>query len=176
MHAPPGVGGESSPLTYQVFTPDTVPPPRSMQPSRVSFPDATPRSSLRLRIGLAAVAVGVVLATTLLIIVGAADDPPHAASASAKSASVAAGPTSSPSAAPPVVSAALLADPPLVVAAVTAEPIADPTPPPAKPAKGAKGAKAASAASAAPALRGVALPPNPFGASGGAAKPAAKKK
>jgi hypothetical protein len=41
----------------------------------------------------------------------------------------------------------------------------------------AKGAKAKAAGSSAPGLKGVALPPNPFGGgAGGTAKPATKKK
>jgi len=168
----------SGALTYQVYAPDALPSHRSMPSlASASFPIAAPKPSIALRVCLVLVGVCVVVGTAALIIVGASDDSPSASKAStAAAASAAASPTSSPSAsASSAVSAAPDPAPPVIAAVAPTPP--DPPVAPVKPAASAKGAKAKAAGSSAPGLRGVALPPNPFGAgAGGAAKPPAKKK
>ena len=166
---------ESGALTYQVYAPETVPPPRTTNRSRMSLPDLAPKPNIAARVGLAALAACVVVGTAVLILFGAADEPRKKTAAAPTSASAAptganaSGAASAPASA---TSPAPVADPaPVASAAAPAEDPPAPPPPVAK----AKGSKAKGASSAG-ALRGVALPPNPFSGGGvAAAKPAKKK-
>ena len=171
---------ESGALTYQVYAPEALPPARPMNLSRMSFPDVAPKPNIAARVGLALVAACVVVGTAVLVIVGTADEPraktaavtaPAAANANANATGDT---TGAASALAPVASAPPIAEPP-PVAADPPPPVADP-PPPAPVAAKAKGSKAKGASSAG-GLRGVAVPPNPFGGGAGApaAKPAKKK-
>jgi hypothetical protein len=169
---------ESGALTYQVYAPEALPPARPANLSRMSFPDLAPKPNIAARVGLAALAACVVLGTAVLIVFGTADEPRAKTATAAAGTSAAASTSASPnagtiangaaSAPAPVASPAPVADPPPVVSVA----IADPPPPPVAKPKGSKPKGASSAA----ALRGVALPPNPFSGGGGvAAKPAKKK-
>ena len=168
---------QSGALTYQVYAPDALPSQRSMPSlASASFQVAPQKPSVALRVCLVLVGVCVVVGTAALIIAGSSDDSPRAAKAEGAAASASASALalvspSSPSSAP-VAPAAV--EPPAGSVAVAAPP----PDPPAAPVKPTKGTKAKAAGSSAAGLRGVALPPNPFGggAGGGSAKPATKKK
>jgi hypothetical protein len=179
LRSAPGQAGddasESGPLTYQVYTAESLPSPRtsrsSMMVSRTSFPEIATKPSIALRVGLGLAAVITVIGTILLIVVGASEDP-KTATAAAKAAEAAS--ASLASAAPAMIASAPsapVAEPPFVAAPAPSDP-----PPPVTKAAG-KGTKTKAAGSSAPALRGVAIPPNPFGAGAATpAKPPAKKK
>ena len=160
---------ESAPLTYQVYAPDSVPPPRPMNMSRMSMPDFAPKPNIKARIGLGIVAACVFIGTVILIIAGASDDPPRAKAAAAAAAAAATNAATSAAPATPLVAPVIIAppvvDPPPAASAAAADP---PAPPVAK----AKGSKAKGSSSAG--ARGAALPPNPF-AAGAPVKPTKKK-
>ncbi len=163
---------QSGALTYQVYAPDALPSQRSMPSlASASFQVAPQKPSVALRVCLVLVGVCFVVGTAALIIAGSSDDSPRAAKAEGAAASASALALVSPSSAP-VAPAAV--EPPAGSVAVAAPP----PDPPAAPVKPTKGTKAKAAGSSAAGLRGVALPPNPFGggAGGGSAKPATKKK
>jgi hypothetical protein len=186
--SPSGGDEESSPLTYQVYAADAAPSQRAMAPSQVSFSDVLkPKPSIGKRVGFALVGVSVVVATAVLIIVGTADDPPSrtalpSASANASATLGAAGAAGTAAAGTVAATAAVTAppaEPPPTVASVSTTTAADapaPTPTTVKSAKP-KASAAAAPPKPAPSLKGVALPPNPFG--GGPApslKPPGKRK
>lgn len=167
---------QSGALTYQVYAPDALPSQRSMPSlASASFQVAPQKPSVALRVCLVLVGVCVVVGTAALIIAGSSDDSPRAAKAEGAAASASALALVSPSSAP-VAPAAV--EPPAASTAVSVAVAAPPPDPPAAPLKPTKGTKAKAAGSSAAGLRGVALPPNPFGggAGGGSAKPATKKK
>jgi hypothetical protein len=164
--SPQGMGHPpAGPLTYQVYSGDVVPSLRSA-PSHGSFSDVSgvtarrkPGMSLGARVCLALVAVCVVVGTASLVVLGTADD------SRAKA-------TEAPTARPPAEPAP--AEPAPVVLATAEAAAPEPAPPPvASVSAPAKPSKAKARGGAAPALRGVAVPPNPFA---GAAKTSAKKK
>jgi hypothetical protein len=156
---------ESAPLTYQVYAPESVPPPRPMNMSRMSMPDFAPKPNIKVRIAVGIVAACVFVGTVILIIAGASDDPPRS-KATAAAAATSAAATLAP--ATPLVAPVVIAPPVVDPAPVASAAVADPPPAPVAKAKGkAKGAGSAAA-------RGAALPPNPFAANP-PAKPAKKK-
>lgn len=168
----PGSAGDdaSSPLSYQVYAGDV---PLAMRaPSRASFAEISakkPTMSLGARVCLVLAGVCVVVATAGLIMLGTADEP-RAHTRSSASTSSTDGTNAATGAAAAAPSPA--PEPPPVVAAPPPEAAPAPLPVATTPTK-----KSKAAGSASPSLRGVAIPPNPFGGSGGAApKPSAKKK
>jgi len=181
--SPSGGDEESSPLTYQVYAADAAPSQRAMAPSQVSFSDVLrPKPSLGKRVGFALVGVCVVVGTAILIIAGTADDPPRTAlpSASANASSVAgsAG-TATPATAATTAVAVPPAEPPPVTTTAADAPATTPTtaksaaPKP----KASAAIGTATAPKPAPSLKGVALPPNPFGgAPAPSLKPPGKRK
>jgi hypothetical protein len=142
-------------------------------PSRVSMAELKgPGMSVGARICLVLVGVCVVVGTAVIVVIGSSDDPREATSAST-SANVGASTNANPSANPSAsagasASASEVASAVPVVAAVPEAPA--PVPAPADPVTPSRpvavknaGAKPKPASSAP--LKGVALPPNPFGGS-----------
>jgi hypothetical protein len=140
-----------------------------MSPSRVSYPDApSTKASVGLRVCLVLLGVCVVVGTAGAIIINASEDGPRgAATKPVTSAGVgAAGATPVPPAPAPLA-------PPASVAAPDPGPGIATPPGSAKPIGSAKPKPASSAPPAG--LKGVAVPPNPFGGAGGKPLPAKRK-
>lgn len=148
----------SGPLTYQVYTAESLAQARMRELSRpLDLAPVEKKPGIALRVGLALLGIVLVLGTAAAVAAAAADDPPA--------------PRASAVEAPPQVAPTLAEPPPPAVPVATVIAITEPAveqaapsePAPAAAAKGAAGPKPSARTPAPPAsLRGLAPPPNPY--------------